>query len=143
MSHVSRPVKGSLPRLPLLPPALATALGEPAADSVVEPAELDVVGVVAELDPVGAVVELDDGADVFRLLDCDELDGCEPAEPLPFAHASGSTYCWSPAETPGHDAADADADTESPAAPIRATHARLLRHLSTAAVLQSLGRHQL
>jgi hypothetical protein len=74
---------------------------------------------------------------VVRLPECDELDGCEPAEPPPFAHARGSTYCWSPAETPGHDAADAGAETESPSTPMTTSQARLSRHLRTAAVSQS------
>ena len=136
MSHVSRPVKASVPRL-LWPPPLASALEEEddeRAESVVEGAELDVGGVAAEFDGAGELVELEEvGAEFFRLLDCDGLDGCDPAEPPPFAHASGSTYCWSPAETPGHDAADADAeaDAESPATPMTTSQAMLLRHPRT------------
>jgi hypothetical protein len=101
---------------------------------VVGVAELDVAGAVAGPDCAGGLVDLAAGAGVVRLLDRDELDGCEPAEPPPFAHASGSTYCWSPAETPGHDAADAGTDTESPTTPMTTSQATLLRHLGTAAV---------
>jgi hypothetical protein len=137
MSHASRPVKASVPRLLRLLSAPAPTLEE-TADRVVEGAELDVVG-VAELDGAGALVGLDDGADPVRLPGCEELDGCEPVEPLPFAHASGSTYCWSPAETPGHGAADAGAEAESPSTPMTTSQARLSRHLRTAAVSQSLG----
>jgi hypothetical protein len=106
-------------------------------DWVVGGVAMDVAGVVADTDGGGALVELGEGVDVVRLLDRDELDGCEPPEPFPFAHASGSTYCWSPAETPGHDAADAGADTDSPATAMTASQARLLRPESTGAVLQS------
>ena len=112
MSHASRPVKASSPRLLRLLSVPALKLEE-AADPVVEGAELDVVGVA-------------------------ELDGCEPAEPPPFAQASGSTYCWSPAETPGHDAADVAAGTDRPSTPMTPSQARLSRHLRTAAVSQSL-----
>jgi len=136
MSHPSRPVKASSPRLLRLLSVPALKLEE-AADPVVEGAELDVVG-VAELDGAGALVGVDDGADLDRLPECDELDGCEPAEPPPFAQASGSTYCWSPAETPGHDAADVTAGTDRPSTPMTPSQARLSRHLRTAAVSQSL-----
>jgi hypothetical protein len=91
---VSRPVKGSVPRPLWL--ALAPALGdeEEDAESAVAGAELEAAGVVVELDGAGELVELDEeGVDVVRLLGFDELEGCDPAEPPPFAHVSGSTYC--------------------------------------------------
>src|SRR5262249_15272809 len=77
-SHTSSPVKASSPPLLELLLALAPTLEE-AAGPVVEGAELNVV-CVAELDGAGALVEVDDGADLVRLPECDELDGCEPAE---------------------------------------------------------------
>jgi hypothetical protein len=94
MSHVLRPVKGSVPR-PLWPAlALAAARGDEGAASAVEGAELEAAGGAGELDGAGELVELDDeGVDVVRLVGFDELDGCDPAEPPPFAHVSGSTYC--------------------------------------------------
>jgi hypothetical protein len=105
-THRFKPVKGSV----LPDPLPISALLEPREELVVPLVEL----LVPELDPE---LELDDDevdADPEDPLELPEL--CEP-DPEELEPLSGSTYCWSPAETP-EPWASAAAGTGSASTPI-------------------------